>query len=129
MPHSSFLRRSLRLGLACVIAAASGPAMAQNLSEVIQLGIANSVTTTQDGRNFSVVLQAGTENSADVAQEGRYNLSGLSQSGDGHQADVTQTGDFGLHAQTQGSTRLGALSRSSSGNSGGLSTRFEFSID
>ncbi|WP_439140016.1 hypothetical protein [Roseicyclus sp.] len=103
--------------------------MAQNLSEVIQNGIANSVTTIQEGRNFSFVLQDGNENAAEVTQEGRYNLSGLTQTGDGAHAVVEQIGDVGLQSTTQGSTRLSPISRSSAGNAGGLSTRFEMNID
>lgn len=129
MPHPSCFRRSLGLCLACAITAASGAAMAQNLSEVIQHGIANSVTTIQDGRNFSFVVQNGTENTADVTQAGRYNLSGLSQMGDGDQASVEQIGEFGLQSTTQAATRLSPVSRSSSGNAGGLSSRFEIQID
>ena len=129
MPHPSCFRRSLGLCLACAITAASGAAMAQNLSEVIQHGIANSVTTFQDGRNFSFVVQNGTENTADVTQAWRYNLSGLSQMGDGDQTSVEQIGDYGLQSTTQGATRLSPVSRSSSGNAGGLSSRFEIQID
>ena len=129
MPHPSCFRRSLGLCLACAITATSGAAMAQNLSEVIQNGIANSVTTIQDGRNFSFVVQNGTDNAAEVTQEGRYNLSGLSQMGDGDAASVEQIGDYGLQSTTQGATRLSPISRSSSGNAGGLSTRFDMHID
>lgn len=129
MPYPSCFRRSLRLWLACAITAASGAAMAQNVSEIVQNGIANSITTVQDGRNFSFALQNGTENTAEVTQEGRYNLSGLSQSGDGHAASVVQTGDYGLQSLTQGDTRLDAITRAHSGNAGGLSTRFDVLID
>jgi hypothetical protein len=129
MPHPSCFRRSLRLCLACAVITAPGFAMAQNLSEVIQNGIANSITTIQDGRNFSFVVQNGTANAAEVTQEGRYNLSGLSQMGDGGHAIVEQIGDIGLQSTTQGSTRLSPISRSSTGNAGGLSTRFDTNID
>ena len=129
MPYPSRCRRHLRLWLACAITAASGPATAQNVSEVVQNGIANSITTMQDGRNFSFALQNGTENTAAVTQEGRYNLSGLSQSGDGHAADIAQIGDYGLQSLTQGDTRLDAISRASGGNAGGLTTRFDVLID
>lgn len=129
MPHLLCYHRSLRLFLAGAITLAAGAATAQNLSEIIQHGIANSVTTTQDGRNFSFVLQNGNENAAEVTQEGRYNLSGLTQTGDGDQAIVEQSGDAGVSSLTQGDTRLSPVIRSHSGHAGGLGTRFDVTID
>lgn len=119
----------LMLSLFLGMAAATGPAAAQNLSETVQLGIENSATTLQDGRNFSFTLQSGLQNNASVEQTGRYNLSAVSQSGEGHEMTVTQTGDLGIHASTQSTSRLSPVSRSNSGSAGGITTRFVFEFD
>ncbi len=128
MPTQPRSRHRLRFCLIlCMVAA--GPVAAENLSETVQTGTDNSATTVQEGRNFSFTLQHGTQNTATTEQSGRYNLSVLSQSGDGHEMTVTQTGDLGLHATTQGSTRLGAVSRTASGTPGGLTTGFVVQFD
>jgi hypothetical protein len=111
------------------MAAVASPVLAQNVSETVQSGTENSATTVQEGRNFSVTFQQGMQNIATVEQTGRHNLSALSQSGEGHEMTVTQTGDLSIHSSTQGSTRLGPVSRSHSGNAGGITTRFEFHFD
>ncbi len=128
MPTPSRLPIPMPLGLMLCLGLA-GPVAAQNISETVQTGIANSATTVQEGRNFSFSVQNGLENVADVAQTGRYNLSALSQSGEGHETSVTQTGDLGLHSSTQGSTRLGDLSISRTGVAGGILSRFEGHFD
>lgn len=128
MPIPYRFRLSRCLGLILCLGVA-GPLMAQNLSETVQLGIANSASTQQAGRNFSFTLQHGVENIATVEQSGRYNLSALSQSGEGHEQSVTQTGDLGIHSSTQASTRLGAVSVSNSSSAGGITTRFEALFD
>jgi len=99
---------------------AAQPALAQNISTVMQAGARNTQTTMQSGRNVATTTQIGNDNSATTLQPGRNTYSSIVQVGAGHERTNVLDQDFSAMGSVQvNALHSGATWDMSGGSAGG----------
>ncbi|WP_404404977.1 hypothetical protein [Pelagibacterium halotolerans] len=100
--------------LSAAIVALATPALADDFNEalVLQGGIDNYQSTSQQGGHNSVTLQYGTDNTATTDQTGSHNTSAIVQIGLGHSQSHTQTGEDNTTSSVQVTSNIPGFSHS-----------------